>query len=264
MTDNNAAKPAETGAGEKKVGPIRQWIKDHPNIWEFILFNVLSNISTITRFVVTWIGTAIFITGLGLTQPFHFLIFNYDTKGNGLGGFLTFLLAEVLAQVVNFFVQMKWVFKSDSSFKDAAWKYVILAVIIVVVNLVLPGYVTGLCQGWGMNAGIAGTIASVVNTLLAVIVSYPLLKFWSCRRAGPRRRPRARRPPSSPILNSFLPARPDFPGGFSMPASRLMSLEGVAYLANKKGGDSVDEPPPFVMPCYLAIRPGKRPGNSRR
>ena len=108
MTDNNAAKPAETAAGEKKAGPIRQWIKDHPNIWEFILFNVLSNISTITRFVVTWIGTAIFISGLGLTQPFHFLIFNYDTKGNGLGGFLTFLLAEVLAQVVNFFVQMKW------------------------------------------------------------------------------------------------------------------------------------------------------------
>ena len=49
MTDNNAAKPAETAAGEKKVGPIRQWIKDHPNIWEFILFNVLSNISTISR-----------------------------------------------------------------------------------------------------------------------------------------------------------------------------------------------------------------------
>ena len=140
MTDNNATQPAE------KVGPIRQWIKDHPNIWEFILFNVLSNISTITRFVVTWIGTAIFISGMGLTQPFHFLIFNYDTQGNGLGGFLTFLLAEALAQVVNFFVQMKWVFKSDSSFKDAAWKYVILAVIIVVVNLVLPGYVTGLCQ----------------------------------------------------------------------------------------------------------------------
>lgn len=68
----------------------------------------------------------------------RFLIFNYDTQGNGLGGFLTFLLAEALAQVVNFFVQMKWVFKSDSSFKDAAWKYVILA----------------------------------------VIVSYPLLKFW--------------------------------------------------------------------------------------
>ena len=36
MTDNNATQPA------RKVGPIRQWIKDHPNIWEFILFNLLS------------------------------------------------------------------------------------------------------------------------------------------------------------------------------------------------------------------------------
>ena len=161
-----------------QMGPIKRWIKTHPNIWEFILFNILSNVSTIARFVVTWIGTAIFVTGMGLTTPFHFLIFNYDEQGNGLGGFLTFLCAEVIAQVVNFFVQMKWVFKSDSSFKDAAWKYAILAVIIVVVNLVLPGYVTGLCQGWGMGAGLAGTVASVVNTLLAVIVSYPLLKFW--------------------------------------------------------------------------------------
>ncbi|OZG59557.1 PTS cellobiose transporter subunit IIC [Bifidobacterium lemurum] len=168
----------ETTADNKQLGPIRQWIKNHPTIWEFILFNVLSNVSTISRFVVTWIGTAIFVTGMGLTTPFYFLIFNYPESGNGLGGFLTFLFAEVIAQVVNFFVQMKWVFKSDSSFKDAAWKYAILAVVIVVVNLVLPGYVTSLCQGWGMGAGIAGTIASVVNTLLAVIVSYPLLKFW--------------------------------------------------------------------------------------
>ena len=173
MTDTNAA-PTE----EKPTGPIRRWIKNHPAIWEFILFNVLSNISTISRFVVTWIGTAIFVSAMGLTAPFHFLIFNYPESGNGLGGFLTFLFAEVIAQVVNFFVQMKWVFKSDSSFKDAAWKYAILAVVSVAVNLVLPGYVTSLCQGWGMNAGVAGTVASVVNTLLAVIVSFPLLKFW--------------------------------------------------------------------------------------
>ena len=172
MTDNNATQPAE------KVGPIRQWIKDHPNIWEFILFNVLSNISTITRFVVTWIGTAIFISGLGLTQPFHFLIFNYDTKGNGLGGFLTFLLAEVLAQVDVLIIEHLMLITDGVPLKRIGWVWKILAVIIVVVNLVLPGYVTGLCQGWGMNAGIAGTIASVVNTLLAVIVSYPLLKFW--------------------------------------------------------------------------------------
>ena len=159
---------------------FKTWTEEHQGIWEFIKFNVLSNISTITRIVCAAGGAAIFVNALQLTQPFSFLIFNYTDPGsNGLGGFLTFLVAEVLAQVVNFFVQMKWVFKSDASFKDTAWKYAVLAVIIVVVNLVLPGYVTGFCQGtFGMDASLASTIASIVNTLLAVVVSFPVLKFW--------------------------------------------------------------------------------------
>lgn len=174
---SSPAAPTDSSTGSNKG--VRRWIAEHPNIWEFVLFNVLSNISTITRFVVTWVGTAVFVSALGLTAPFDFLIFNYTSAGShGIGGFLTFLCAEVLAQVVNFVVQMKWVFKSDASFSQAAWKYAMLAVLIVVVNLVLPGYVTAACIGWGMGAGLAATVASVVNTLLAVVVSYPLLKFW--------------------------------------------------------------------------------------
>ena len=159
---------------------FKDWADEHQGLWEFIKFNILSNISTITRFAMTWVGTAIFISGMGLTQPFSFLIFDYTSAGsNGLGGFLTFLLAEVLAQVVNFFVQMKLVFKSTADFGTAAPKFAVLALLIVVVNLVLPGHVTSFCQNtWGMDAGLAGTIASVVNTLLAVVVSFPVLKFW--------------------------------------------------------------------------------------
>lgn len=159
---------------------FKTWTEEHQAIWEFIKFNVLSNISTITRLVCAAGGAALFVNTMQLTQPFQFLIFNYTDPGsNGLGGFLTFLVAEVMAQVVNFFVQMKWVFKSEGGYGDAAWKYAILAVLIVVVNLVLPGYVTSFCQGtFSMDAALASTIASVVNTLLAVVVSFPLLKFW--------------------------------------------------------------------------------------
>ena len=160
-------------------GPFAAWRAAHPDLWEFILFNILSNISTISRFVMTWVGTAVFVSALGLTQPFSFLIFDYTSAGSsGLGGFLTFLVAEAVAQVVNFFVQKKWVFKSNADFSQAAPRFAVLAVVIVVVNLVLPGHVTNLCIGLGMASGVAATVASVVNTLLAVIVSYPLLKFW--------------------------------------------------------------------------------------
>ncbi|MGI6230301.1 MAG: PTS cellobiose transporter subunit IIC [Tractidigestivibacter sp.] len=159
---------------------FKSWTEEHKTLWQFIKFNVLSNISTITRFVCTWIGTAIFINSMQLNTPFKFWLFDYTTPGsNYLGGFITFLIAEVLAQVVNFFVQMFWVFDSDTSFKDAAWKYALLAILIVVVNLILPSYVTGFCQTtFGWDAGLSGTVASAVNTLAAVIVSFPLLKFW--------------------------------------------------------------------------------------
>ena len=163
-----------------RLSKIKEWIAAHPNIWEFILFNVLSNVSTITRFVLTWIGTAIFVNSMKILSPFRFLIFDYTAESShGLGGFLTFLIAEVLAQVVNFFVQKNWVFKSNADFGKSAPKYALLAVIIVVVNLILPGHVTNLCiNTFHMGDQLAATIASVVNTLLAVVVSYPLLKFW--------------------------------------------------------------------------------------
>ncbi len=159
---------------------IKKWTEEHPAIWEFIKFNVLSNISTIVRIVCSTAGAALFVNTLGLTAPFRFLIFNYTGEGsNGLGGFITFLIAEVLAQVVNYFVQMKWVFKSDQGYGESAWKYIILAEVIIVVNLMLPGHVTGFCQETlGMGPALASNVASIVNTLLAVVVSFPLLKFW--------------------------------------------------------------------------------------
>lgn len=159
---------------------LKGWTERHRGLWEFIKFNILSNVSTIARFAFMWVGTAVFIGTLGLTSPFRFLIFDYTGDGaNGLGGFLTFLVAEALAQVVNFFVQMKLVFRSTADFSRAAPKFAVLAVLIAVANLILPGHVTSFCKdAFGMDAGAAGTVASVVNTLLAVVVSFPVLKYW--------------------------------------------------------------------------------------
>lgn len=156
------------------------WTQEHQGVWEFIKFNVLSNISTIVRIVLSTACTALFVNALQLTAPFQFLIFDY--RDTGVGAFLAFLIAEVAAQVVNFFVQMKLVFKSDASYRETAWKYAVLAVVIVVVNLLLPNYVMAFCQGsLGLDAALSGTVASVVNTLLAVIVSFPVLKLWIAR-----------------------------------------------------------------------------------
>ena len=80
------------------MGKIKQLIEDHPNIWEFIKFNVLSNCATITNFIIMWLCTGFIFKSFANT-PFKFLVFNYaDNIGDFLrtGGDITHSLHHVI------------------------------------------------------------------------------------------------------------------------------------------------------------------------
>lgn len=158
---------------------IKNWIHQHPNTWEFILFNLLSNCATITNFVVMWLCTG-FVFQAFAQKPFHFLMFNYTNVESDLGlcGFLSFLVATAAAQTVNFFVQKNWVFKSNADFAKAAPKYAVLAVVLVIISAALPAYSQAFFVNIGIPAGFAPTLANLVNILVQVVISYPAMKFF--------------------------------------------------------------------------------------
>lgn len=158
---------------------IKKWVEQHPTIWEFILFNALSNVATVTNFVVMWICTGFLFTAFS-RLPFRFLIFNYTNVESDLGlcGFLSFLVATACAQAINFFVQKNFVFKSNAAFAQAVPKYIGLAVVLVIVSAALPAYSQTLFVNLGIPQGIAPTLANLVNILVQVALSYPAMKFW--------------------------------------------------------------------------------------
>lgn len=158
----------------------RSWIKTHPRLWEFILFNLLSNCATITNFVVMWLCTGYLFKGLS-GIPFRFFIFNYgeDLEATlGLCGFLSFLTATALAQTVNFFVQKNWGFRSNAAFHKAAPRYILLAVVLVILSAALPAWSQKLFISWGISEAFAPACANGLNILAQVIISYPAMKFW--------------------------------------------------------------------------------------
>lgn len=161
------------------MGGIKGWIGKHPDLWEFILFNILSNCATVTNFVVMWVCTG-FVFSAWKTQPFQFLIFNYTNVESDLGlcGFLSFLVATALAQTVNFFVQKSLVFKSSAQFGKAVPKYVLLAAVLVVVSAALPAYSQAVFVNLGVTQTLAPTLANLVNIVVQVVLSYPAMKFW--------------------------------------------------------------------------------------
>ena len=34
---------------------MKKWIEKHPDLWEFILFNLLANCATVTNFILMWL-----------------------------------------------------------------------------------------------------------------------------------------------------------------------------------------------------------------
>ncbi len=157
---------------------MKKWINEHPDLWEFLLFNILANCATVTNFVIMWIGTGFLFKSL-CTTPFHFWVFDYTTEESlMLGGFLSFLIATTAAQIVNYFVQKKLVFKSNAAFSKAIPKYVVMVIVMVVISAALPGYTQTLFTNWGMPESIVPTAANCVNILVQVCISYPSMKFW--------------------------------------------------------------------------------------
>lgn len=157
---------------------LKKWIENHPDLWEFILFNILSNCATVTNFIVMWICTGFIFKGFS-SQPFKFFIFDYTTVDSlMLCGFLSFLIATAAAQTVNFFVQKNWVFKSNAAFASAVPKYVFLAAVLVIVSAALPAYSQQFFAGIGVPKGLVPTLANILNIVVQVVISYPAMKFW--------------------------------------------------------------------------------------
>lgn len=167
------------------MAAIRKWIGAHPDIWEFVLFNLLSNCATITNFIVMWLCTGFVFTPFD-SRPFQFFLFNYTNVESDLGlcGFLSFLTATAAAQTVNFFVQKNLVFKSDARFSKAVPKYVLLAVVLVIISAALPAYSQTMFVNLGVPQGLAPTLANIVNIVVQVVLSYPTMKFWIMRKGS--------------------------------------------------------------------------------
>lgn len=158
----------------KVIRKIKQWKKKHPGAYEFILFNLMSNVATITNFIVLWLGVGVLPIWIKNTS-FQWFIFDYPLSEGGQVGFISFLIAYVCAQAVNFVVQRRVVFSSTNSISTALPWYILTVVVAGIISIWLPPHIIGFIQP---NVGdLAPTIANFVNIVIQVIINYPMMKF---------------------------------------------------------------------------------------
>ncbi len=157
--------------------PIKKWIESHPGAWQFIKFNVFANVATAANFITMWLGTTFLFTGLQ-DIPFKLWIFDYTTEDSlMLAGFISFLIATTIGQIVNYIVQRKVTFKSNADFGKSIPKYIVMVIVIVIISTALPGKTQEILAGIGIPKALLPLGANLINLAVQVIISFTAMKY---------------------------------------------------------------------------------------
>jgi len=156
------------------IEKVKQLKENHPGLYEFILFNIMSNVATIINFTVLWIGNGLLFTAF-LNNYFSWFIFDYSKEAGGLCGFFAFTLAYICAQVANFFVQRKVVFGATVKISKVLPWYIITVLAAGIISIWLPPHVIAIVQPY--IKGGAATVANILNIIVQVLINYPMMKL---------------------------------------------------------------------------------------
>lgn len=154
---------------------VKKFKEKHSHVYEFILFNLFSNIATIINFIVLNFSYSILFSGLVKTE-FSFWLFNYTSENGGLASFLSFLLSYFSAQAVNFYVQRKLVFNSNNHLGNAIPIYIFTVLIVYLICLYVPTIIIPILSNQ-FSLQLSNNLANAVNIAVQVIIIYPVLKF---------------------------------------------------------------------------------------
>ena len=173
------------------VAGWKRFAEKHETIAQFLVFFVVSNGVTILQMIMMPVLKSIFgMTNLVDTgfQVLHcgsvggkvYYVFDYAAGsiasggGGGLAYFLAVEITMLIAQVINFFLQRKVTFKSNSSLAKAAFWYVIAYLIMSIGAAALQGLYKDPIYRFFQNVmGSAGiTVADIVTMIINCAISF--------------------------------------------------------------------------------------------
>ena len=146
-------------------------------LWQFVKFIFVCMLATIVQFAsLNILYLMPFIKNL-FNTPFDWFVFHYGIGAKGLGFFIAFNTANILAQIVGYFVNRKTTFNSSA---NIAVTFPIF--LIVTIGLIcLSAWLSPIIQAWlltkNINNQLAANISSAVCGLVQLVIYFPFEKF---------------------------------------------------------------------------------------
>ena len=150
-------------------------------LWQFIKFIVVSLGACIVQVVSLAILYNIPAIKELSTQAFHWWVFDYpviEGERCGLALFISANVANILAQIVAFFINKEKTFNSSANTAVTLPIYIIFTIGLVCFSAWLNPVIFQLCiNKFGLGSGLALTIATAVCSALQFFLYFPVDKI---------------------------------------------------------------------------------------
>lgn len=169
------------------MSTIKSWVEAHPGAAKWIreggLFVIVSNLITVLKYLLLQFLPGAFrflpavefgFPGIDVTlfgETFRWNIIGYDADHGGLPYFCAYMIAMVLGEVINFFIQRGWVFRSKGNMLyQGLWYLAAFCVVTCIVNSVNCVWIAVaglLVPDWVYNIG-----TTVLNGGVSMVVFF--------------------------------------------------------------------------------------------
>ena len=146
-------------------------------IWQFVKFIVVSLLAMIVQFVL--LNTLQLIPAIKelYTQDFSWWFFVYPVAVGGLGYFIVSNVANIVAQIVAFFVNKEKTFNSGANIAVALPIYIIFTIALIFFSAWLNPTLKEVFVGWELNEAAAKNIATMICSAVQFFLYFPVDKI---------------------------------------------------------------------------------------
>ena len=146
-------------------------------IWQFVKFIVVSLLAMIVQFVL--LNTLQLIPAIQdlYTQDFSWWFFVYPVAVGGLGYFIVSNVANIVAQIVAFFVNKEKTFNSGANVAVVLPIYIIFTIALIFFSAWLNPTLKEVFVGWELNEAAAKNIATMICSAVQFFLYFPVDKI---------------------------------------------------------------------------------------
>jgi len=145
--------------------------------WQLVKFTVVSLLATVVQFGTLNILYLVPAIRVLETQAFHWFVFHYDVEAGGLKTFIAFNTANVLAQIVAFFINRKKTFGGTTSIPITLTIYLVFTFGLICFSAWLAPALTEFMTVRGIGTQLAANIATMLCGMVQFFAYFPVNKI---------------------------------------------------------------------------------------